>query len=689
HYGTRPALIDLYEHPRVSDFAELLRPGGSAAAGLPPVTRQDGYVLSFGQVRMWFHHHFEPDTTLYNLPMVSELRGAIDESAVRGMWEDLAARHEALRSNYVEVDGEPTLRIRDDLGDFFSTVDVSGKPDPVAAARSLAAQSAAEPFDLEHDPLVRALLVKLGPDDHVLHVTTHHSVNDGSSPRIFERELPALYAARVAGEPADLEPLPVRYRDYARWQRDLVASAVLDHELDYWKRELADAPVLRLPTDHPRPARKNFTGAFHSFTIAPDLARDLRAVARRESVSFFVVLLAAFFLLMSGRSGQHDIVVGTPTTGRNRPELAGLIGYFNSTVALRVELTGEPDVTELFRRVQAVVLGALEHQEIPFDRVVTALSGDRDLARSPLFDVCHVHQELPGLQTLGAVSEKVFDQQHPSTVRFGGIPAGTAKFDLTLITTERDGEDDIAAGLEFSTELFTEATAAAMCEEYVAHLKTISTVPGSYPIAEFFDRAKDRAVVSAPELLVPADRPRNPAREYTTASVSEKVDGDLLRRLESLSDNDLDTAILGGWTVLLAWYSGQDAVAIGHGDSGRLVVDLFDEPDFVSLMDGIRRMRTSDLPAGDRLPVHYAGNSENAGNSTSAGNTASTAAGAELSLSWSLRDGPGLVLELAYAVELFDDSTAAGMAADLRALLSGLADHPDQPVYEVAVEVTR
>ncbi|MGW4332617.1 condensation domain-containing protein [Rhodococcus koreensis] len=675
-YGVRPKLIDLYERPKVSDFAALLADGTSAAGGLPLITPRGRHVMSFGQIRMWFHHQLDAATTIYNLPMVSDLHGPVDESAVRGMWDDLAARHRVLLSNYVEIDGEPELRIRDCLGDFFRTADVSGEPDPVAAARALVHEAAATPFDLATDPLVRALLIRLGPDEHVLQVTTHHSVNDGGSPRIFEQELPALYAARRAGRPAGLAPLPVQYWDYALWQRELIASAALDGELDYWRTVLHDVPLLRLPTDFPRPERKNFTGAFHTFTVSEELTRSLRDVARRESVSLFVVLLSAFYLLMASRSRQRDLVVGTPTTGRNRPELSGMIGYFNSTVALRADLSGEPSIAELCGRVRDVVLGALEHQEIPFDRVVTALTGDRDLSRTPLFDVCHVHQELPALQSQHGLTETLFDQDDPAAIAFGGVPSGTAKFDLTLVTTERGGEDDMAAGLEFSTELFTEQTAAGLCDEYVRILEGIVGSSRTQTISVFLTGSSP-APAPAPSPvappLVPADRPRQPADagppSYFVARVTATLDG----------HPDLPE-LLAAWLTLLAWYSAQDEVAVA---APRIVaVDLSAEPTYPELVETVRRELSSDRGAADLAAQHFPVrcDGERAGGDVPAGPSQG-----ELGLSWT-RGPSALTLQLDYATDLFDASTAGAMLSDLRRLHAGLVAHPDLPTQEVAME---
>ncbi|PWG12796.1 hypothetical protein DF268_15075 [Streptomyces sp. V2] len=534
-HGFRPRLLDTYDHPRVGDLATLIRTRSAPpATAVPPVTPQDGLVLSYGQERMWFHHQLDPDTTLYNLPMVGHVHGDLDIDAVRGMWEDLADRHEVLRSNLVDDDGAPALRIRPELGDFFRFEDVSAAPDPQDAARALVREAAGHRFDLAYDPLVRLLVVRVAEREHVVQVTMHHAVNDGGSPRIFERELPELYEARRTGRAHRLPALPVRFRDYARWQRELVESAALDGELDYWKRRLTGVVPLRMPTDLPRPARKGHTGALYPFTVPADLVQELRKLAVRESATLFVTLLAAFYLLLARHSRQDDLVVGTPTTGRTRPELQGLVGFFNSTVALRADLAGDPALSTFVGRVRTVVLEALDHQEVPFDRVVNSLLTQRDPSRSPLFDVFYVHQELPPVQQMGGASVGFFDTHRTTENLFGGMPAGTAKFDLTLITEDREGQDELTACLEFSTELFTERTAAALTAEYLELLRAITAEgSGGLPLSRFL-RGEPETVAAAFEAVAVRHPGRIAVRDRDGRLTYGELDaraGELARRL--------------------------------------------------------------------------------------------------------------------------------------------------------------
>ncbi|HWO65164.1 MAG TPA: beta-ketoacyl synthase N-terminal-like domain-containing protein, partial [Umezawaea sp.] len=277
-------LVDIYEHRAVSDLVEHVeRLRGALVPAvdesrLPPVTPGDEYVLSFGQERMWFQHQVEPGTTMYNLSSRMRITGPFDPDAWRAALEDFARRHETIRSNFVDDGGEARLVIRPDLGDFCRIVDLSAEDDPAVAER-LVAEHFAHSFDLAVDPLYRVLVLRHGPEDHLVANLMHHAVNDGHAPTILRDELTEMYAARLEGRPYRLAPLPVQYRDHARWQREVVGGSALDGQVAFWRRTLRDAPVLDLPTDLPRPARMNHRGEFHLYEIPADVVRRLRALA--------------------------------------------------------------------------------------------------------------------------------------------------------------------------------------------------------------------------------------------------------------------------------------------------------------------------------------------------------------------------------------------------------------------------
>ncbi|MFD9637579.1 condensation domain-containing protein, partial [Streptomyces violascens] len=442
-------------------------------AELPPIVPGGEPVLSYGQERMWLHHQVDPTTTLYNLPGASRYRGPLDVEKFRLAWEDLARRHEVLRSNFVEADGRPELVIRPELGDFFTYLDVSGEDAPVTAAGAVVTAATRGGFDIAGEPLVRVTVVRLGDDDHIVCWCMHHAVNDGWAPQIHLRDLLAFYTARLENRAAGIEPLPVQYADYARWQRELVTGSRLDGELSYWRERLSDPPRLELPTDRPRPGRRDFAGATHGFTIPGALVQRLREVGAQERATLFMVLLTALNVLLARRSGQRDIVVGTPTIGRNRPELWDLLGFFNNTVALRSDLSGDPSFRELLRRVRGVVLGALDHQEIPFDQVVREVAVDRDPSRNPLFDVMYVHQTLPPAASFGEIA--IGPAHDPDVIpHFPGLPPGTAKFDISMIVGELADKEEIVVMMEYATQLFDADTISALSEAFIELLYAVA-----------------------------------------------------------------------------------------------------------------------------------------------------------------------------------------------------------------------
>jgi non-ribosomal peptide synthetase component F len=342
----------------------------------------------------------------------------------------------------------------------------------LAQARLVATVEAQQPFDLARGPLLRVALVRLNDQEQIAQLTLHHIVADGWSIGVLIRELAALYEAFQAGRPAPLPELAVQYTDFAVWQRRwLLAEGALAEQLGYWRRQLAGAPTsLDLPTDRPRPALRSFQGRSRSFSLPAELAAQLKELRGREGVTLFMLLLAAFQVLLHRYSGQADIVVGSPVAGRNRSEIEPLIGFFVNTLALRGNLSGNPGFRELLGRVREVCLGAYAHQDLPFERLVTELQLERDMSRTPLFQVLFELQSaalapvaLPGLS------------MHPIDVA-----TGTAKFDLTLSMNEtRQGLQGL---LEYSTDLFEEITAERLLAHFQVLLQAIVADP-SQPIA--------------------------------------------------------------------------------------------------------------------------------------------------------------------------------------------------------------
>ncbi|TDX61138.1 amino acid adenylation domain-containing protein [Methylosinus sp. sav-2] len=451
---------------RLKDESEFERPIAASCGAKK--------LLSYAQQRLWLLDLIQPESAAYNNAGAFRFIGALNISAFSWAVNAIVARHETLRTRFSVVDGEAVQIVAPSLEFACPIVDLSSlEADTRAAeARRLVEAEARRPFDLTQGPLLRVLVIDLGVGDaagareHVVAFTLHHIVSDGWSTDVLMREFAALYDARIAGRPSPLAPLPIQYADYAAWQRDWLRGELLERQLSYWRRTLSDAAlVLELPTDHPRPAVQDTAGGMHRFEIPATVADRLKGLAREQGATLFMLLLAAFQLLLSRYSGQKDICVGVPAANRRRVELEGLIGFFVNTLVLRADLSGEPSFVELLGRVREAALGAQEHQDLPFERLVEELQPARDMSRSPLFQAMFVFQNaparvfsLPGLriETLAADS-------------------GTSKFDLTLELAEVEGGS--IASIEYAAALFEPATIARMADHYRRLLEGIVADP--------------------------------------------------------------------------------------------------------------------------------------------------------------------------------------------------------------------
>ncbi|HEV3050799.1 MAG TPA: amino acid adenylation domain-containing protein, partial [Longimicrobium sp.] len=459
---------DLFERPVLADFARGLRTAARAeAAAIAPVERTAAIPPSFAQQRLWFIEQLGGTGAAYHLPLRLRLRGDLDRGALVRALDRIVARHEALRTTFPAVDGEPVQRIApaEESGIRLVEHDLPAAPDAEGELRRLAAGEAGAPFDLERGPLIRGRLVRMAADDHALLLTMHHLVSDGWSTGVLLHELGALYTAFARGEPDPLPPLPVQYADYAVWHRRWVEGPVLEAQAEYWTETLAGAAeLLELPTDRPRPANQDFAGATVNLELDEALAAALRTLSQRHGTTLFMTLLAGWAAVLARLSGQDDVVVGTPTANRGRSEIEGLIGFFVNTLPLRVDLSGAPTVAGLLDRVRALALEAQRNQDIPFEQVVERVQPARSLAHTPLFQVMFTWQnapegglELPGL-ALGPL-DPAGSGDSPSQVN--------AKVDLSLALREHDGR--IVGGLVYATALFDRATV----ERHVGYLRQV------------------------------------------------------------------------------------------------------------------------------------------------------------------------------------------------------------------------
>ncbi|QMU71640.1 non-ribosomal peptide synthetase [Streptacidiphilus sp. P02-A3a] len=464
-------LRTLFEKPCIRDFAEQVAVAGGAVGGrMVPVERGGALPVSFAQERLWLLDRLSTTRDEYTLSHVWRVRGALDRVAWQLALDDVVARHEVLRTALTEVDGRPVQRIADHATVPLQWTDLSTTPTDqrLDHARDLATSFATQPFDLATAPLLRSAAWTLDTDDHLVVVTFHHVASDGWSNKIFTDELTACYEARTTGSTATLPPLPIQYADFANWQRNRLTGQVLDDQLDYWRHSLADLPILDLPTDHPRPTTRTGRGGTITYTLPTTLITQLETLARQHRATTFMVLLAAFHTVLARWTGQNDIAIGTPIAGRNRAEIEGLIGFFVNTLVTRANLTDNPTFTTHLTRVRDNVLGAFDHQDLPFERLVEDLKPERDLSRNPLFQVLFDVNDRPATRVTAAGAEFTpFD-----------LPRDTAKFDLSLsFGTGREGRFSIH--VEYATDLFDEATVRRLASHVESVLVEVAHAPGT------------------------------------------------------------------------------------------------------------------------------------------------------------------------------------------------------------------
>ncbi|KAG0199061.1 hypothetical protein BGX28_007605 [Mortierella sp. GBA30] len=459
--GANVPLTTLFASPCLYAFAdEIKSPLGEKSTHLPPiepVPRTEMMPLSFEQQRMWFLAQLDGVSDTYHVPMAMRLRGVLNREAFQRAMSDLFERHEALRSVFVDVNGQSYMRILTPEGIHVEYIDLQHEVDINGRVAELVAKEIHTSFDLVQGPLIRATIIQTAHNDHVLVLNQHHIISDGWSIAIMTRELSQLYSAYVNGGSNPLPPLEVQYPDYAAWQRQWFSGDRLKSQADYWRSALAGVPVLiDLPTDRPRPPRQSFAGSRVPIAVDAELTTSLKRLSQKHGVTMFMTILAAWSVVLSRLSGQDDIVIGTPTANRGRHEIETMIGLFVNTLALRVDLSAEPTMRNLLDRVRRSTLAAYEHQDIPFEQVVEIVQPPRRMDHTPLFQVMFSWQNtevdewiMPGLQA------DAFNLDYE-----------VLKYDLELDLYEENGE--IVGSLSYSTALFDQTT----IERYIGYLHT-------------------------------------------------------------------------------------------------------------------------------------------------------------------------------------------------------------------------
>jgi len=444
-------------------------------SALPPILaapREKDLPLSFAQQRLWFLNQLEPNSSAYNIPAAYRLTGHLNLNALEQSLNEIIRRHEILRTTFASTEVELKQVISSNIALTLPIIDLQELPpdEKESKAQQIATEAAQQPFDLTtsslFSSLFRAQLLCLSDQEHILLLNFHHIIFDGWSFNIFFQELTTLYQAFSTDQPSPLPKLPVQYADFAHWQREWLQGEVLESQLNYWKQQLSGSlPVLQLPTDYPRPPVQTYPGAYQTLELSPDLTQALQTLSQQEGVTLYMTLLAAFETLLSRYSGQKDIIVGTPIAGRNQVETENLIGFFVNSLAIRTHLSGNPSFRQLLSQVREVTLGAYDHQDLPLEKLIEELNPERDLSRSPLFQVMFAFQntlsqpwELPGL-----------------TITPLEVHSGTSKFDLTLALQETS--EGIKGGIEYNTDLFKAETITRMLGHFQVLLEGIVANP--------------------------------------------------------------------------------------------------------------------------------------------------------------------------------------------------------------------
>lgn len=431
----------------------------------------DVYVfpVSFAQQRLWFLDQFEPNSPYYNIPVAVRLHGRLQPAILEQVLNEIVQRHEILRTTFAAVDGEPVQIISPDGRMPLPLLDLRHLPpeERETEALRLANEEAKRPFNLTTGPLFRAHLYQLAEDEFVAIFVMHHIISDGWSIGVLMREISILYDAFAHGRPSPLPELPIQYADFAEWQREWLQGDVLQEQLAYWQEKLGDQPpVLELPTDRPRPAVQTSRGATLSHMLPPDLMTAVNQLGRETGVTPFMLLLAAFQVLLYRYSGHTTINVGSPIANRTRGEIEGLIGFFINTLVLHADLEEEMSFRDLLAQVKETTLEAYAHQDLPFETLVEAIQPERDMSHSPLFQVMFILQNAPATaQELPGLRLEMID-----------VETGTATFDLTLSLAEW-GDGGMNAAMEYNTDLFDRATIERLLLHYETLLRGITENP--------------------------------------------------------------------------------------------------------------------------------------------------------------------------------------------------------------------
>ena len=449
---------------------KLLLQKANAAEGtvIPKQPAGSAPILSHAEQRLWFVDRLERDHPFYNMPLAARLCGPLEKTALDAAVAQIVDRHESLRTTYRLVDGQPHRVVHEKVFVEPNWVDLSECASPESEVKSRMRVAGRAPFDVETGPLLRVLVYKIAPDQHIILLVMHHIISDGWSMIVMLRELTKVYDAVVNGQPSPLEPLPIQYADFAHWQASQMTEDRVEKQMEYWRKNLQGAPeVLDLPTDRPRPPVQDFVGKSQPLQLSLELTALINELARSRQTTPFVVLLAAQALLLGRFARQNDLVLGTASAGRVHPEIESQIGFFVNTLALRVQLEPELSFDDLVKQVAETVVQAHEHADVPFERLVEEFAPGRDRSYSPIFQSAMVMQNLPRDMT-GAGG---------ATLTPMLVDNGTAKYDLTFFLWEEDGQ--LVGHVEYRTALFDDEAILRLIDCYKTLLEAIVNQPAA------------------------------------------------------------------------------------------------------------------------------------------------------------------------------------------------------------------
>jgi amino acid adenylation domain-containing protein/non-ribosomal peptide synthase protein (TIGR01720 family) len=469
----------IFEYPEISGLGEQVevlrrQEEGLQAEPIVAVERTEDMPLSFAEQRLWFLDQLQPNSPFYNIPEFIRINGILQVDILEKCLNEIIRRHEILRTTFPTVNGKAKRVIVSKAQLNLEVVDLTTleRKEQELEVRRRAEAEARKPFDLAAGPLLRVHLLRLNAEEHIILMTIHHIISDDWSTSVIVQEVAALYNAFEKGMASPLPELEIQYADFAHWQRNWLTGEVLEKQMNYWSEALSNLPpVITLPTDKPRPAVMSFEGDYEQFKLSRQLSDALRELSKREGVTIFMTLLAAFQALLARYAGQEDISVGTPIANRNRRDIEGLIGFFINTLVLRGDLSGEPSFSELLKRTREMTLGAYAHQDLPFEMIVDELQPDRDMSHTPLFQVMFVIQNAPmNAEALPGMTLNPID-----------IHSGTVKFDLTMTVLEEG--DFLEGALEYSTDLYHADTIRRMLVHFENLLEALVERP-DIPISE-------------------------------------------------------------------------------------------------------------------------------------------------------------------------------------------------------------